>query len=178
MWAWLSRLLGRESQAAGSSADEPLLKAEREVQELRLVVQEHEAQTETLRAELQRARAGEAARLSDAVEERVERLLASVSAPVAQLTTQAHLLEAEGKPVEARDVLAIAKRLVGALVDAGLTLEGVVGESASFDPDRDELLSGSAPPPGDSVIVRFPGCSYRGRMLKKTGVEGLSGERD
>jgi hypothetical protein len=64
--------------------------------------------------------------------------MADVAAPVAQLFTQAHLLEVEGKPVQAKDALAVAKRLVRAL---------------------------------EAVVVRFAGVSYRGRLIRKAGVE-------
>jgi molecular chaperone GrpE (heat shock protein) len=120
---------------------------------------------------LERQRGGESARVAEAVQEQVERLLSDAAAPVTQLLTQAHLLEVEGKPVQAKDVLAVAKRLVRALEDNGLTLEGSVGETVPFDPNRHEPLSGDAAlMPGEAVVVRFVGVSYQGRVIRKAGV--------
>jgi len=173
---WLSRLLGREPHAVSTPADERLLEAEREVQELRLEAQERERQADSAQAELDRAREGEAARVSEAVEVRIEQLLAQAATPAAQLMVQAHLLEAEGKPVEARDVLAVAKRLVTALTEAGLAFEGTVGETAEYDPDRHEPLGGPALTVGQMVVVRVPSCSYLGRLLRRAGVDGAPEE--
>ena len=176
MTGWLSRLFGREPPPVSTPADERLLEAEREVQELRLEAQERERQADSMRADLERSRQGEAARVSEAVEVRIEQLLAQAATPAAQLMVQAHLLEAEGKPVEARDVLAVAKRLVTALAEAGLAFEGAVGETAAYDPDRHEPLGGPALTLGQTVVVRVPGCSYRGRLLRRAGVDGAPEE--
>jgi molecular chaperone GrpE (heat shock protein) len=176
MRGWLSRLFGREPQAVSTHADGRLLEAERELQELRLEAQERERQADSVRADLERARQGEAIRVSEAVEVRIEQLLAQAATPAAQLMVQAHLLEAEGKPVEARDVLAVAKRLVTVLAEAGLAFEGAVGETAAYDPDRHEPLGGPALTLSQTVVVRVPGCSYGGRLLKRAGVDGAPEE--
>ena len=124
-----------------------------------------------LKEELERQRSGASARVDEAVQAQMERLLADAAAPVAQLLTQAHLLEVEGKPVQARDVLAVAKRLVRTLEDNGLTLEGSVGETTPFDPNRHEPLSADASPAeGQPVVVRFVGVAYQGKLLRKAGV--------
>ena len=58
--------------------------------------------------------------VTEAVQAQVEQLLADAATPVAQLLTQAHLLETEERPVQAKDALAVAKRLVRTLEDHGL----------------------------------------------------------
>jgi molecular chaperone GrpE (heat shock protein) len=176
MAGWLSRLLGRQPRTPTASGDERLLEAERQVQELRLEVQEREGQSAGLRAELERERESEAVRVSEAVDARVEQLLTQSATPAAQLTAQAYLLETEGKPVEARDVLAVAKRLVTALAEAGLAFDGSVGETVAYDPDRHEPLGSPSVRPGQAVVVRLPGCSYRGRLLRRAGVEARTEE--
>ena len=106
----------------------------------------------------------------------VERLLADTATPVSQLLTQAHLLEEEGKPVQATDVLAVAKRLVRVLEDHGLTMEGKVGEIVLFNPDRHEPLGAAtevAIAVGQPVTVRFVGTAYRGKLLCRAGVENV-----
>jgi len=172
MGAWLARLLGRESRAERAARAARLLEAERQVQELRLEGEERERQAAGVRAQLERARQGQEARVAEAVEVRIEQLLSQAAAPAAQLMVQSHLLTAEGKPVEARDVLVVAKRLVSTLAEAGLAFEGAVGETAAYDPDRHEPLGGPALRPGQAVVVRIPGCSFHARLLRRAGVEG------
>jgi molecular chaperone GrpE (heat shock protein) len=109
---------------------------QRELQSLRLEIEEYGRKLETLTEDLERQQAGESARIAQAVQAQLEKSLTEMAAPIAQLRTQAHLLEMEGEAVPATDVLAVAKRLVRALEDEGLTLEGGVGETTSFDPNR------------------------------------------
>lgn len=171
MLKWLRRALGQPSEAA-PQADDRALALDREAQGLRLELEERERSVASLKSELERQRGGESIRVAEAVQSRIEKLMADVAAPVAQLLTQAYLLEVEGKAVQAKDVLVVAKRLVRALEDEGLTLEGGVGETASFDPNRHELLGGQATlAPGHAVVVRFSGVLYRGRLIRKAGVE-------
>jgi molecular chaperone GrpE (heat shock protein) len=167
VWKWLARLLGQ------GAADGPAIELERRSQSLRLELEERDRVIANLKAELARQRGSASAHVTEAVQVQVEGLLADVATPVAQLLTQAHLLEVEGQPVQARDVLAVAKRLVRALEDKGLTLEGRVGETVPFDPDCHELLSADAPAnPGQRVVVRFVGVAYQGKLLRRAGVEG------
>ncbi len=171
MWNWLKRLLRRPKEAS-LQADERLLALEREAQSLRLELAERDRLMANLKSELERQRNGENTRVAEAVQAQMERLLTDVATPVVQLLTQAHLLEVEGKQVQAKDVLAVAKRLVRALEDGGLTLEGAVGEKAPFDPNRHQPLSADASPtPGEAVVVKFVGVSYRGQIIRKAGVE-------
>jgi molecular chaperone GrpE (heat shock protein) len=69
-------------------------------------------------------------------------------------------------------VLTVARRLVRALEDNGLTVEGSVGERVPFDPDHHEPLSADVSlQAGQMVVVRFVGVAYRGKLLRKAGVE-------
>jgi molecular chaperone GrpE (heat shock protein) len=173
MAGWLDRLLGRGGEAGGDH--ERLLALRREVQDLRLLLDERGREVAALREALDRQRSDAEARSAEAVRAKMEQLLAEAAGPVAQLVMQGHLLEAEGKPVQARDVLAVARRLVRVLEDEGLAVDGRVGERAAFDPDRHAVLGGEAPPPGQAVVVRFVGISCRGRVLRKAGVERVQG---
>lgn len=170
MCNWLARLIGKEP------AHKEALDSEREAQSMRLELEEQERKIEELGRELDRLRRNAVARTGDAVRGQMERLLTDTATPVSQLLTQAHLLETEGKPVQTKDVLAVAKRLVRVLEDNGLTLEGRVGEIVSFNPDRHEPLSaatGSAAAAERPVSVRFVGTSYRGKVLRKAGVQNV-----
>ena len=171
MLTLLRRWLGRVREPV-AEADVRILGLEREAQSLRLELVERDQAVAHLKGELERRRSGASDRIAEAVQAQVERLLSDAAAPVAQLLTQVHLLEAERKPVQARDVLAVAKRLVRTLEDNGLTLEGSVGETVPFDPNRHEPLSADASLNcRQSVVLRFIGVAYQGKLLRKAGVE-------
>ncbi len=114
----LQRWFGRSAKAAaaehGQSPD-----PEREVQALRLELQERDREIAVLKADAERLRRAESGRISTAVRAERERLLADAAGPMAQLLTPTHLLEVDGKTVAARDVLAVARRLVRLLEDEG-----------------------------------------------------------
>jgi molecular chaperone GrpE (heat shock protein) len=175
VFEWLRRWFG-QARPPAPGADDGALALRREAQTLRLELEESDRVLAALKADLERLRRGEEERVTAAVRAERERLLAEAAAPVAQLLTQAHLLEVEGKPVQARDVLTVARRLVRLLEDEGLTAEGRVGETVAFDPARHEPLGGDfAPQPGQPVVVRLVGMSWQGRVLRKAGV-GPAGE--
>ena len=166
MWKWIRSLFGAKP------VDEQVADLEREAQSLRLDLAEQERLVAQLREELERQRSGSSAHVSEVVQAQVEQLLSDVATPVAQTFTQAHLLEVEGRPVQAKDVLAVAKRLVRALEDNGLSLVGSVGEMVPFDPNHHDLLSRDVSlKPGDWVILRFVGVAYQDKLLRKAGVE-------
>jgi molecular chaperone GrpE (heat shock protein) len=149
-----------------------VLALQREAQTLRLELEEKERSVTNLKRELERQRSGESTRVAEAVQVQMERLLTDAAAPVTQLVTQAHLLEVEGKPVQTKDVLAVARRLARVLEDEGLTLEGNVGATVPFDPNHHEPLGGdTALTSGQAIVVRFVGAAYRGKILRKAGVE-------
>jgi molecular chaperone GrpE (heat shock protein) len=170
MWKWFRTRRG-EPAAARPTDDADLPALRREVQSQRLELAERERVLANLKSEMERLRRGEGERIAAAVQTQVERLLSSAAAPVAQLLTQAHLLEVEGKPVEARDVLAVARRLLRVLEDEGLALEGSVSATVAFDPNRHEPLSSATSlTAGQSAVIRFVGVAYRGKVLRKAGV--------
>ena len=171
MWHWLRGWLAKADGGEQSLPDERVLALERQVQSLRLELTEQHQLVANLKGELQRQRDAEDTHLTAAVRAQIERLMTNMATPVAHLLTQAHLLEVDGKPIQAHDVLAVAKRLVRTLEDNGLTLEGQVGETLPFDPNRHELLSAEAAlQPGETVVVKFVGASYGGTVCKKAGV--------
>jgi molecular chaperone GrpE (heat shock protein) len=175
VFAWLRRWFRRGAPPA-PDAEDGALALHREARTLRLELEERDRVIAALKADLERLRRGEGERVTAAIRAERAPLLAEAAAPVAQLLTQAHLLEVEGKPVQARDVLAVARRLVRLLEDEGLAPEGRVGETVAFDPDRHEALGGGfAPRPGQPAVVRLVGISWQGRVLRKAGV-GPAGE--
>ncbi len=157
-----------QGNMSGQSLEERLLEMAGELQHLRLELTEEKRTSAKLKQELERQRSQESARL---VAAQVEQLLADAAGPVSQLLTQEHLLKVEGKPVQTRDVLAVATRLIRALEDHGLTIEGSLGQTASYDPNRHEPLSADSQlKPGQNVVIRLVGVGYKGKLLRKAGV--------
>jgi len=170
MLSILKQWLGR-SPSTQPQEDERSLALERQVQNLRLELAERNQLADKLKQELERQRHSESERITTAIQTQVEQLLTDAAAPVTQLLTQAHLLE-EGKPVQAKDVLAVAKRLIRALEDSGLTIAGSVGETVSFDSNLHDPLSASTSlAPGVPAVVKFAGVSYQDKVIRKAGVE-------
>ena len=170
MLSWLKKWLGTP-QTSQLQSDEKLLTLEREIQNLRLELTDRDQLIDKLKQQLEQQRTSENNNIDSAVQNQIEQLLTDTAAPVSQLLTQAHLLE-EGKPVQAKDVLLVAKRLIRSLEDNGLTIVGQVGETVSFDSNLHEPLSASSEvSPGAEVAVRFAGVSYQGKVIRKAGVE-------
>jgi molecular chaperone GrpE (heat shock protein) len=146
--------------------------SQNESQTLRLELVERDRQIAQLKSDIERQRREAESRQQTGLQAELTQLLTDLAAPLTQLRTQAHLLEAEGRPVAARDVLTVARRLTRSLEDYGLQLEDTVGAQTAFDPNLHEALSGaSALQPGQAVIVRFSRVSLNGRVLRKAGVE-------
>ncbi|MBI4324358.1 MAG: nucleotide exchange factor GrpE [Chloroflexi bacterium] len=168
-----SHWFGQERNLSPAPA-ERLLELEREAQYLRLSLADREKELAEVQRALERQRAGEEARVNEALQQQWDRLFTEVATPVAQLSTQAHLLETAGQTVQAKDVLAVAKRLVRLLEERGLKIEGNVGETVGFDPNRHEPLSAEAAPAlNRPVVVRLVGICYRGHILRKAKVDLL-----
>ncbi len=165
---WLAKLMGSKPSS------ERVLALEREVQKLRLELDERNRLVASLKTESERRSSNSAAYVTEAVKAQLEQLLVDLGAPVSQLITQAYLMEVESKSVQAKDVLAVAKRLVRTLQDGGLTVEGSVGQIVSFNPNyHDPLSTGTSLKRGQSVMIRFVGIGYRGKLLRKAGVTAV-----
>jgi molecular chaperone GrpE (heat shock protein) len=163
LFRWLRGLFrgGREDAA---------LEARAEVGSLRLELEEKERALERLGQELERRRREEGQRVARELEDRWQALLSDLSSPLSLLLTQAQLLE-RGIQVPPQEVARMVGFLGRVLSDHGLEVEGRVGERVSFDPSRHDPGSSSSPAPGEEVVVRTVGLCFRGRVLKKAGVE-------
>jgi molecular chaperone GrpE (heat shock protein) len=168
---WIDRLSSR--QKPEKPTDEGLLAQAGEAQHLRLELEERERQLELLKNEVSRLRVSAQELTETARSAQMERLLADSAAPVAQLMTQAYLMDVQGRPLQARDILAVTRRLVQVLEEQGMQVMGKIGEIQPFDPDRHEPMASGLPiEPGTPVTIRFVGIAYRDHLLKKMGVEG------
>ncbi len=154
-------------------ADDARLAAESAAAGLRLQVQEAEQRMVSLRRELDAERAARAARadaIQAAVASHMEPALADAASFIGQLALQASLIE-QGKPVAARDVMALARNLSRAFEKLGLIPLAAVGETASFNPDLHQPLGGSSPLAGSPVVVKIPGCRLAQKIVRKSLVE-------
>jgi hypothetical protein len=86
------------------------------------------------------------------------------------------MIEVEDKALDARSVLALAKLVVHALEESGMGFVGQVGGVAPYDPACHSPLSADAVlKTGEAVVIRFAGVSYRGKVLRRAGVEPRPG---
>jgi molecular chaperone GrpE (heat shock protein) len=162
-----SRRLGPQPPDSGQ-----LLRFEGDIQALRIDLAEREQSISRLKADLERTRAETKSLVAESMRAQTERMMSDLATPAAQLLTQAWLMENEGKPVETRDVMTVARQLVQALEAAGLKPEGTIGTTVAFDPDRHQPLSvEETVKSGDQVVIRLPGMSFGGRTLRKAGVK-------
>lgn len=168
MWKWLERVV-RPAQN-----DEATLALRREVQRLRLDLEERERVIATLKADLERTRAGESARVAEAIEARIEELIANAVTPIIQWHTQASLLE-KGTNVKAEDVLAVARRLVRLFENQGMEIKGAIGEIVPFDPSLHQVLGSEPLASGDQAVIKLVGVARGGKLLRKPAVARSAG---
>jgi molecular chaperone GrpE (heat shock protein) len=168
MLTFLKRLFA--SGSAGSDGDSQLA-AQSQIQTLRLQLEERDKAFAQLKAELERHRGTVQGQTDEAARTRSQRLMQNAAAAAAQLALQGHLLESEGKPVQARDVLAVARSLLRTLENEGLKLENQPGQLVSFDPNRHEPLSTDTQLfVGQPARIKLPELSFQGALLRKAGV--------
>jgi molecular chaperone GrpE (heat shock protein) len=158
------------SVAGPSAADDARLAAESAAAALRLEVEEARQQIAALRRELDAERAGRADAVQAAVASQMEPALADAASFIGQLALQASLIE-QGKPVAARDVMALARNLSRAFEKLGLVPLAAVGDTAVFNPGLHQPLGTSSPAAGSPVVVKIPGSRLDGKIVRKSLVE-------
>jgi molecular chaperone GrpE (heat shock protein) len=172
---WLSRIFSPrrgESAAQTAARAEDLLRLENEAQALRMELETRNQDIAHLKQEVERLRARQDHLVSEAVTAQLEGLFADLAAPASQILTQAELLENQNKPVQARDVLSVARRLIRAAERRGMQFDGRAGEQVAYDPNRHASLNAEiAPQAGQAVTIRFAGVTYQGKILYKAIVE-------
>jgi len=148
------------------------LTKDHEIQSLKLDLRERDETIQKLRQEIERLQARQEETIAEHLEKRMGALFSDLASPASQILTQEFLLEKEQKPIQARDVLIVARRIVRSLERHGLVFEGKAGEQTAFDPNRHTpIAAGDHPQAGQPVTVRFAGTSYAGRIITKAGVE-------
>ena len=142
-----------------------------EAQALRLELEQARKLLESTQRELETLRFTSQRNQHEQADDRLEQLFTELATPVAQLAVQ-RALSQQGVELKQRDLLAVSSRLAQALETGGLKLEGEPGQELPYSPDHHQPLSlDTALKAGQTVRVRFPGVSFRGRWLKKAMVE-------
>lgn len=169
---WIRNIFHREPATQPDHSGEDPLAQQSEAQRLRLDLHARDERIAELEQEVERLQARQDSRVAEAADVQIADLLSDLAGPASQILTQTNLLEVQEAPVQARDVLAVAKRVVRAVERHGAVFEGKIGEQISFDPNRHTPMSASSHPgAGQPVTVRFVGVTYQGKILYKAVVE-------
>lgn len=175
MTNWLARLFSpRRGESAAQAAErtEHLLRLEKEAQALRMELETRDQNIAHLKQEVERLRARQDHLVNEGITSQLEGLFGDLAAPASQIMTQAELLENQNKPVQARDVLSVARRLVRAAERRGMLFDGRAGEQAAYDPNRHAPLNPEAAlQVGQPVTIRFAGVTFQGKIIHKAIVE-------
>ena len=173
-------LLGRSITAApaptvDTAAEEARLSAQAAAAAARLEAEEARQMAAALRRELDAERASRDNAIEAALQARLEPALDDAATIIGQLALQARLIE-QGKPVGARDVMALASRLAKCFEKLGLVPLDKAGDQALFDSTRHQPMGGFSPEQGAPVAIKIPGCRLGQRILKKSIVEPVNNE--
>jgi molecular chaperone GrpE (heat shock protein) len=164
---WFKSLFGKGRDTGHTN------QLEREIQSLRVMLQDQDRVVENLRKELQQHRREAELLVKRSTQTVIENFMADVAPSVTKLNSQIYIVEEQNRPLNVRDVLAVGKNILGVFQKYGLRLEGVVGELTSFDPDHHASLKKDVPfTQEEPVVVRFVGVAYRGKLLSRARVEG------
>jgi molecular chaperone GrpE (heat shock protein) len=166
-----------QNDSSPSSNSEDLLKLQSEIKALQLDLHDREKKIEQLSQELERTRLNQKDLLKENSTAVLEDLYTSLAPAIVQLVTQNHLVNEKNKAIQSRDVLLITDRLIRALEQNGLKVNGQPGQLTHFNPDvHIPLSTASSFQSGQMVLIRFVGISYQGKIIRKAGVETPEGE--
>jgi molecular chaperone GrpE (heat shock protein) len=186
MKKWLDKIFHPQQKLAGGgdgsaapvgetaleTAGGGLLELQKETQLLRIELETREQSIAALKQEIERLRLRQEQMIAETVAARLGGLFNDLAGPASQILTQADLLERQDRPVQARDVLAVARRMVRALERYGISFDGQAGQQVAYDPNRHApITSGAAPTSGQMVTIRFAGVMYQGKTIYKAMVE-------
>ncbi len=147
------------------------MELETSLQLLRLQIDDDAEIIRELKCDLARVKTQQEQMVSNTVNHHIENLMNEVASPVAQLLSQVHLLEEEKKPIQAKDVLLVSKRLIKALRSAGLEVRGEIGQIAPADSSLHQLAaSNEVLQERDEVVIRMPAIAYRNKILRRAVV--------
>lgn len=148
-----------------------ILELQNRIQALEMEIAQRDQSIERLQNDLQAVQEQAGIAGKDKTIAVIDQLFRDIASTVTQILTQAYLLEVENKPVQAADVLQVARRLIRVLERNGLKIEDTPGTITPFDPSRhapgDASLTIS---PGQPVQINLAGLSYQGKIIRKAMV--------
>ncbi len=94
----------------------------------------------------------------------LEKMFLDISGSVAQLITQDYLLNKNGKPVQAKDVVNVSSAIVRTLLRHGMETVGKVGEETQFNLNLHEPISVDEEiSANETVTIRMVGIAFKGK---------------
>lgn len=149
-------------------AESKILQLESEQQSLQMDIAERDRLVTELRNSLYLLEQKQQKMIDSVLANQMESVMTEAAASMAQLFTQEHLLKNEGKPIQAKDVLAVAMKLVRTFESSGVKIEGTIAETTSFDANRHDLLSvNESVADGEPVVIRMPAVKFGERVIRK-----------
>ncbi len=169
---WMNDLFSDGDSNPSQSRSDELHALMNQNQALKLEIAERDRQIKQLKDRLDSVESQQSASALERTSARIEAIFHDASSAVSQLLTQVHLLENENKPVQAADVLQVARRLIRAMERNGMVVEEQPGSTVLYDPSRHSPLTTSTPiTQGQLVTIRLAGVSYQGKIILKAVVE-------
>ncbi len=108
---------------------------------------------------------------NEELDRQLEKVFLDISGSVAQLITQDYLLNKNGKPVQAKDVVNVSSGIVKTLLRHGMETVGKVGEETQFDLNSHEPISiDEAITDNENVTIRMVGIAFKGKILRRASV--------
>jgi len=150
--------------------NEAVLDAESRAAAMGLDLEGAKKEADALRREAQAERAGRAEGIRHAVQKELCALFTEAAVVMGQLALQAHLVD-QGKPIQAKDVMALALGLCRVFEKHGLERIGSPEEAVPFDQDRHQSMTGCTLETGAQVVIRVPGYRMGAKALRKALVE-------
>lgn len=161
---------------ASSSAEEHLALLNR-IRELEMEVESLEQSIHRLRADNQRSQISVKEQFNAEMNAHLEHIMQQAASPVSQILTQSWLNDGKKTSIQAADVLTVSRRLIRVLENAGMQILHTPGEIAAFDANQHlPLNAGTTLQNGQTVLVRFAGIAWQGRILLKAAVEPINPE--
>ncbi|WP_017295442.1 hypothetical protein [Geminocystis herdmanii] len=169
---WLKKLFSSPTVTSNDESSEKIITLETKLQQLKLELVDRTHTINSLQQKLQRQEEKESIQLQEKILGEKEKLFNQIASPISQLITQKYLLEVEEKPVQAKDILLVVKRLINVFEMEGLTFIGEVGEITNFEPNYHQSLNSNIDiNRGDKVIIKIVGISYQNQVIKSSIVE-------
>jgi molecular chaperone GrpE (heat shock protein) len=160
-------------QKRAEAAEAEALRWQSQGERLQTVLEQAERDHRALVAELRRSYAvlerGVADQVAQALSDQKRSLYAVLEPMLTQLPVVRRSI-AQGRQVDALDVIDLLSPLDEALKTLGFQPIGTVGTEVAFDPTVHQVAQGAAPQPGTTVTVKNVGYLLDGAILRKARV--------